>query len=147
MKLINIFYQVRQDGGVRFGLEVDGELILHDFHEGQAESDPVLVWYIDLRCKSDDSSFADPESAQLWLSSHANDIQEALLDVSRKFNSGVDNDGVPHKLKVKSKSGLQFNITTLAIPRHSALDLGKNIAQLAKDWKRLVNKLDSLLPV
>lgn len=56
MKLVNIFYQVRRDGGVRFGFEVDGEIVLHDFREGHIESDPVLVWYIDSKCKVDDDT-------------------------------------------------------------------------------------------
>ena len=50
MSKITLYQQERKDGGLRMGLECDGETLLHNFQEGSPDYDPVLLWCINIRC-------------------------------------------------------------------------------------------------
>ena len=54
MPNLTFYRQKRVDGGVRTGVELDGETVASLFEEGDPERDPALLWFVDLRCEGPD---------------------------------------------------------------------------------------------
>jgi len=48
---IAFFINARQDGGLRTGIDVNGETIWHHFIPGPEDADPALLWWVDVTCK------------------------------------------------------------------------------------------------
>ena len=75
-----LFYQqARRDGGVRIGIEVDGDLILHRFIEGKLPNDPGLLWFIDVSLSGPQVP-ADAEAARDWLLEQKQPVVQALSE-------------------------------------------------------------------
>jgi len=142
MQKIKIYYQERQDGGARMGLQLGSEQLLQAFIKGQSDSDPRLTWYIDLNIRIEEDEVE--QGAAAWLEDHASEVQNVIEQVADDVPSGIDNDGVPMTLKVKGVSGLKYDVVLLAIPRMTALKLSKELRQLARKWPRLIEKLEEL---
>jgi len=50
MPTITFYRQARRDGGIRTGIEIDQNTVLMRFDRGRKESDPALLWCVDVRC-------------------------------------------------------------------------------------------------
>jgi len=49
---VKFFRQKRFDGGIRMGVSVGQDLVLHHFVPGSDEDDPALEWYVDVELKA-----------------------------------------------------------------------------------------------
>src|SRR5438874_10628438 len=89
MHTLSFYRQARQDGGVRTAIEVDSETTFHQFEPGSEESDPALLWYVDLRCEGEDLP-SEPEDARKWLLANADLIKHGFRLLADKVAAGVD---------------------------------------------------------
>src|SRR5438874_11167209 len=89
------FYrQTRQDGGVRTAIEVNEDTVFHRFEEGDEESAPSLLWWVDLRCEGSGLP-RDAEEARRWLLTHAGPLKDGFERLAEKLHAGLDFDIYP----------------------------------------------------
>ena len=69
MPNLTFYRQARIDGGIRTGIELDGDTVFEHFEEGGPEPDPTLLWFVDLRCQGPGLP-DDPRQARDWLIDH-----------------------------------------------------------------------------
>ncbi len=99
MHELTFYRQKRNDGGVRTGLELDGETVLGIFEDGSPdeEDNPMgmaLLWFVDVRCLG--AEVPDrPEAARDWLVEHAPTILTGLSGLAGGLAAGLDNGGEP----------------------------------------------------
>jgi hypothetical protein len=97
MRELSFYRQKRYDGGVRTGIELDGETILGIFDEGppDEQDNPMgsaLLWYVDVRCHGE--TLPDgAEGARGWLIQHADTILSGLNSQSKNLVAGLDDGG------------------------------------------------------
>lgn len=89
MATIKFFYQERYDGGVRTGIGVNDEMVLHRFLPGDEDSDPALLWYLDVVFKGD-SLPAGSDEAKQWLCDQSDTIKRELLQAAEHLVVGLD---------------------------------------------------------
>jgi hypothetical protein len=97
MRELSFYRQKRSDGGVRTGIELDGETILGIFDEGppDEQDNPMgsaLLWYVDVRCRGEDLP-KGAEAARGWLLQHAESILSGLYSLSENLVAGLDDYG------------------------------------------------------
>ena len=51
MPELDFYRQQRRDGAIRTGIEIDGETVLGRFEQVAEDANPVLAWWVDVRCK------------------------------------------------------------------------------------------------
>ena len=116
MHELTFYRQKRYDGGVRMGVELDGEhTLLAIFQEGPLEEQDnplssALLWYFDLRCHGDDLP-TQPEQAREWLRSFEASIRDGLRRLVSAISLGVDDsspirwddfEGLPEGVRVEA---------------------------------------------
>ena len=65
------FKNVRRDGGVRIGVEMDGERLFHSYVDGPevesvGDENPALDWYLDIGFEGK-AVPSDPDKVKKWL--------------------------------------------------------------------------------
>lgn len=96
MPAITLYRQARFDGGVRTGIDIDGNSVLMDYSEGDSDDNPALLWYIDLRCEGETLP-ADPEEARKWLRRAAPAFKSALIAAADELRVGFDPEFHPFR--------------------------------------------------
>jgi hypothetical protein len=97
MHELTFFRQARYDGGVRMGIELDGEVaLLIDFHEGPPEEQDnplgsALLWYVDIRCRGE-ALPTEPESVRQWFLTHSSVFRAGLTEFAEQIMAGTDDD-------------------------------------------------------
>src|SRR5947207_6480872 len=90
MPKLKFYRQRRVDGGTRTGIDVDNEEMWHRFEEPpEAEADPALVWYVDVRCHGP-AVPAGREEARVWLLKNTPVIKRAFEQIADKLHAGYD---------------------------------------------------------
>jgi len=125
MTEITFYRQVRRDGGIRMGLEADGESLIEDFQEGNPDlqDDPLasaLEWYVDVRCFGDGLP-DDTNSIHQWLMDHSVVICEGMNRFAREVGPGTD-DAFPLKWSdfPNAPPGTRIEVVCSAVNRVSA---------------------------
>jgi hypothetical protein len=141
MPKVTFFRQGRVDGGIRTGIEIDGETSFHRFEEGTGDPDPTLVWYVDVICQGR-AIPKSPETAYQWLSDQGELLKDATERLSAKLKTGIDGDLWP--LKVPLKNAPEGSRITIAVSA-SGLVGGREIARVIRDvgthWKTNLKRL------
>jgi hypothetical protein len=142
MSELTFYRQKRVDGGIRTGIDLDGASICEDFEPGEAERDPALRWYVDLRC-SGDGLPGDADSAREWLLEHDAMIREGFSRYAEELAAGSDQDDYPLQW-----SGFQalppkvrMSIACSAIRRVDARELNHVLLDIAEHWSERVGRL------
>src|SRR5438105_3447 len=103
MPSIHFFRQLRRDGGIRTGVDVEDETVLWRFHPGRhrGDPDPAIEWYVDVRCQGPRLPH-DPEGARDWLLKNGRAIHAALEAVAESIPAGVDPSDWPlrHEFRI-----------------------------------------------
>ena len=139
-----VFYrQMRYDGATRTGLELDGETIAMKFEGGSSESDPALLWYIDLRCEG--TGIPDEqEAAKTWLHDQSPVIRDGLGRYSDKLSVGADPDH--YSMTWNDFKGVANDVDMMiacsAIRRVDALRMASNLNQLRENWDSILYALE-----
>jgi hypothetical protein len=149
MATIWYYKNVRYDGGVRTGIDINGERILHRFINSSEDEDPALLWFVDVECDGAELP-TDPDAARNWLLAQIPTIQQRMNEVADHFEVGIDGLSAPY---VKSWSdpanGVTIRIRCSAIHRLVGVDFSRRLREVATDMESDVQSLpiDELLMV
>lgn len=140
-----LFYrQARRDGGIRTGVEFRETPIAEVFEEGTGDFDPVLRWYLDLRCDGDGVP-SDPEQAIDWLASLGSVVRTGAFAFAQELLAGLDHDiytfsynrfeGVPQ--------GVSLSLNAKVNCRSAGQELASVLVLLARNWEETLLSLKS----
>lgn len=147
MTKLTFYRQLRADGGVRTGVKLDEVTVLGSFEEGEADPDPALIWFVDLRCRGDGLP-ADPEDARDWLLDQAGIIREGFAACARDHRDGIDPDIYPlvwDKFP-SAPEGVRMEIISTAARHDAARKLADVLNDLGAHWENYVESLAILDP-
>src|SRR5687767_10291784 len=96
MGYVLYFRNVRRDGGIRIGIEANGERLFHQFIDGPeikdlADENPAINWFIDLFFEGK-SVPAQPERIRKWLAKLGPFVRKGLESLAEDLRAGVDED-------------------------------------------------------
>jgi hypothetical protein len=141
MMKLTFYHQKRRDGGVRTGVELDGERVLELFEPGSAQEDPKLKWWIDVRC-AQKTWPSDPEGVRGWLLENAQKIERGLKEFAAELGAGIDINW-PARHFVSSRSGLKIEIFCSAMVRVGGREIQTELLKLAENWRTIIAELPS----
>jgi hypothetical protein len=132
MHELTFYRQKRVDGGIRTGIDLDGVTVLEDFESGEAERDPALRWYVDLRCEGD-ALPGEADSAREWLVGQEDLIREGFRAYAAQLAAGADPDDYPLQWSEFQHlpPGVKMSIACSAIRRVDARELNHVLEDIA----------------
>ncbi len=143
MAMLSFYRQVREDGGIRTGIELNGTTVFERFESGGDDYDPALVWYVDIRCESNNLPQA-AEEARDWLQRHGKYIRDGLPVLAAKLQAGVDVGSYPLRWQVPNvPEGLRVTVVCSALRRVPGLEIAKVLNEIGESWVELVKGLPS----
>ncbi|HEV3022196.1 MAG TPA: hypothetical protein VGX76_07000 [Pirellulales bacterium] len=143
MGQIAFFRQARVDGGVRTGVEINGELVLHRFKAGSEEDDPSLLWFVDVCCENANVP-NDAEGARGWLRSRTGEVSNSLLLLAKDLEAGVDTGPFPLQRNFgPSADGTATTIICSAVRRLDARHIANALEDVAQNWDQLLRELET----
>lgn len=140
MTTITFYRQSRRDGGVRTGIEIDGDTVLSRFDEGSSDVDPAIVWYVDVKCRGNALPH-DPAGARRFLIQHEGAIRAALVGLADNIPAGIDPTAWPVRRATKSKSEVKIEVSGSAVRRLEASQFAETLRNVAAHWRDLVDSL------
>ena len=144
MSKIGFYRQERLDGGVRTGIEINGEIALGRFESTGDDHDPALAWYVDVTCEGA-SLPDDPEPARQWLCTHSQVIRGGLKEMADTLRAGIDADSWPVKRKLsKAPRNVRITIACSAVRRWAAREMARVLRDIADKWE---DRLRGLAPL
>lgn len=147
MPELSLFRQGRADGGIRSGLMIDGISALQQFEAGNRDDDPALLWYVDVVVEGKGLP-RDPELAREWFVRHREIFQEALTTTADKLRGGFDKEQGPSQFPIstisRSGKGHKGRLIVFAVRRKNALEISKQLRELARDWDEVLQELESV---
>lgn len=145
MAHITFYRQKRRDGGLHMGITIDGSTAM-ELEEGVdwKESDPVLLWYVELRCEGK-SLPNRPEEARQWLLDNGEWIREGFRTLTEELRVGIDYNTLPLVWPVpKSPRGVRARIACHAMYRSDALAIAQVTAEFVAHWSAWLENLPVL---
>lgn len=144
MATITFFRQRRRDGGLHTGVDVGNDTVLRRFVAGKAESDPTLLWYVDV--SADGSGVpATAEAAREWLAEHAAEVRTLLEQLATDVRAGTDPDANPVQRQVVLNVGghrrVKLTVSAAFVNRGEAAKLPRTIRQIGDRWAEYVGDL------
>jgi hypothetical protein len=143
-----VFYRhERADGGLRTGVEVDGNSVFESFREGVAEHDPALIWYIDIEFEG--SALPDSgDTVRQWLLDNSAQIRRTVDTLSHEIAAGFDPELRPFRRTIQNWcNGVSFTATASAIDRAAARGTSQKLAEIAENWEATLTALEPLVGV
>lgn len=149
MATIWYYKNVRFDGGVRTGLDVDDVRAFHQFTPGAEPEDPGLEWFVEVMCEGD-ALPSDPDAAREWFIGHLPPVRAGLEQVADRLSVGIDELSMPYVASAPlPDSGVRCRIRCSAIRRLSGLGIASRLRAVAANLESEVRSLPpaSLLAV
>lgn len=147
MPRISFYIQERLDGGVRTGVEVNGDTALGRFKPGRSnEPDPALQWYVDVRC-SGARLPSEGEAARGWLIRNSAKVTGALKVAAAQIHAGIDPGDWPFRYEVTDRTGTRILISCSATLNLSARKLAGVLKKLGDNWEKTLENLAPLTEV
>ena len=144
MSKLSFYQQERLDGGVRTAITADDDTILHHFESGPDDDDPVLAWYVDVRCEGSRLP-AEAAEAKEWFLRHAAVIRQGLRAVADELRAGIDVHAWPLQRPIKGgPRGVAIKIVCSVHRRQDALDMAKILGDLATHWEERIKGLTAM---
>jgi hypothetical protein len=146
MRELSFYRQKRYDGGVRTGIELEGETILGIFDEGppDEQDNPMgsaLLWYVDVRCRGEDLPDG-AEEARGWLIQHAETILSGLYSLSENLAAGLDDGGpIVWRDFPQSAQGVAVEVVCSSIRRIEGLEISAVLKEIADHFVDIVQQL------
>jgi hypothetical protein len=135
MSDVTFYHSERADGGQRTGLLIDGDRALERFVPGSEESDPRLLWSIDVTVPVSDAP-ATQEAAADWMGQHHTDFKRILERTAEEIEAGIDVDTLGW-IWEDQRAEPPFRVSISAVRRFAALDIAKRIRGLTASWDDL----------
>ena len=140
MAEIHVFRNVRRDGGVRLGINIDGETAFHQY-TGPLEEDPSLVWYLDIICTGKKLP-RDPGDVKEWLLIEGPLIRKGLEALAQRMEVGWDDLTLPFHLDIQGcPKGVSIQIKGSVLRGFRATQLAGIFFNTAKHWDRDIRRL------
>jgi hypothetical protein len=143
MRYLFYYRQQRVDGAIRTGISLDGEVVLESV-ENEAdldESDPVLLWYVDVHWEGKRLPKV-AEEARAWLLSQSAFVREALYSLADEMGAGMDLDVLPLRRTIPgSPRGLRLQIILAVMNRRQAREAAKILRGVADVWELSLHAL------
>jgi hypothetical protein len=140
------FKNVRRDGGVRIGVELDGERIFHSFQAGAGDEDPSIAWYVDVRC----AGSGVPSTAagvRTWLPTLAPYVRQGMTELATRLEVGIDEESFPVSHTVGNPPpGTMLSIHCSAIRSVRDDEIGRRLVEEAEHWEDEVRQLTGAVP-
>ncbi len=147
MSKVRFYRQARCDGGVRTGIGIDDQPVLHEFRRGNDDSDPALLWYVDLALEGKGLP-TEAEEARAWLLEHADAITTSLRAAAQRLEIGLD-DSVewPYRIELTSlPRGIRGEIRISGVRGLAEGELAGHLIELAETWQSVLEQLGPLVP-
>jgi len=143
MAKLMFYRQKRYDGGIRMGVDLNGEEIAHHFEEGSAERDPALIWYADLRCEGPGLP-NDPDDAMDWLLAHSPSIRVGFARFAEKLRVGADTDiySLYWTEFPEVPEGVTMTIACSAARQVDGREMSSVLTEISERWDELLLELD-----
>lgn len=142
MDKVIFYYQERQDGGTRTGLEGNDASLLESFQAGSDERDPLIVWYVEVECHGEFGDLAALGAGREWLYRYGGGVRKALQSAANRLGAGLDVELEPWKWDVPDMSEtISATVVVSATRRLAALEVAKKLRTLDMDWDRLIQRL------
>ncbi len=141
MDKLNFYHQKRADGGLRSGIDFNGERVLESYEPGKLPQNSALLWFIDIRCSAKKLP-AEPESIRRWLLERADVVQSALQQFAEELRAGMDRDW-PLKKTIPTNDGVQMAVFCSAMRRATGREISQVLLELGEAWPTLIDSLDS----
>jgi hypothetical protein len=141
MQDLTIYHQKRRDGGIRTGVELNGERVLELLKTGRLASDPALEWFVDVRLKG--SGFpSEPEEIRDWLLDQGPKLTHELERTAEKLAAGID-PGWPfvQPIRLATPNIQQARIVCSAARRLDCRTISRVLLQFGKNWGDLMGSL------
>jgi hypothetical protein len=145
MTKITFYHQKRRDGGIRTGIEINGETEL-GLEEGftREEEDPVLLWFVDLRCEGKKLP-TDPEEVRAWLLKYGAVIRAGLKSLAEEIQAGIDFNTFPYLWPVPgAPRGVRMTLACSAMRRMDARSIRNVLLEIAAHWQERVARLPAV---
>jgi hypothetical protein len=139
---LTFYRQARRDGGVRTGVMLGENTVLHRYEEGDEDHDPALVWSVDLRCNGSGLP-DDVEGARRWLLQHEGIIRRGFERFADELQAGADVDPYPLQWEgfEDAPDHVQMKIVCGAVRRVDALRLADVLRDVATHWRPRIEEL------
>jgi hypothetical protein len=139
---LTYYRQMRVDGGIRTGIEIDGDTVASRFEETEGTIiDPALLWYVDVRCEGV-AIPRDPSDAWRWLLDNASNFKQALRDAASDLVAGVDTGAWPALIPIKKlPAKVRGVIAFSSMKRISGHDLSHVLNSIATGWEHSIREL------
>ena len=145
MERISFFRQERFDGGVRAGIGIDESTVLNSFKRGKSESDPGLMWYIDVQFEGR-SLPREAEDAREWFLRNKRLVIESLLNCAEHLEIGLDVDeSWPFSQRIKGPRGTQGRLTVSGVRRLAEGELSRKLIETAEKFEESLASMKPLV--
>ncbi|MEX0938722.1 MAG: hypothetical protein WDZ59_12750 [Pirellulales bacterium] len=131
-----LFYrQKRVDGGLRSGIDLNGSPLAEGFREGDEEPNPVLLWYIDLRCSGEHLPH-DADKAIEWFRENNDAFTGTLRRTAQELSrTGVDTEALPFRQQFRNLlPGVNVDLVISTLGRPEGRDVAQFLREFADDW-------------
>lgn len=146
MAEFSFFRQLREDGGIRTGIELNGEYCWESLHEGTGD-DPALVWYVDVRGRGDRVP-CDEGAIVGWLMDQSQPVRDALYQLAARLAAGYDFSIWPVRWPIASSiPDVSLEVVVSTIRRMDALNVAGVLRELADSWMSVLESLEPVTPV
>jgi hypothetical protein len=146
-----VYYrQGRVDGGIHTGVDAFDAPLLELF-ENEApydESDPVLAWYIEVRCKGPGLP-TSVDGARAWLLEHHDVIRSGLAALADELSVGLDVKSYPYfwrKFPSQLKDA-QLTLVCSAHRRSNGIGLARQVRAFADHYEEYLKRLCEVRPI
>jgi hypothetical protein len=147
MNKFNFFRQGRADGAVRAGVSVNEVSVLQLYHPSNSESNPALLWYVDIQVEG--RSLPDePEQARAWLLEQSELIKRALKSAADELEIGLDVDVWPYVSKLRgTPAGVRGSLAVSGVRGLAEGELAKKLLETAENLQSMLIEMKPLVPV
>jgi hypothetical protein len=141
MAHLSFFKQVRNDGGVRYGILLDGTSLWMHFAAGSG-IDPGLLWYVDVELVGA-SLNGEPEAARTLFIEYTQQVEQALEEVIQALRSETGIVVWPvSSREIEVADGVALKVTCSAIRKMQTRELAQALTELQADWRQHINSLE-----
>jgi hypothetical protein len=140
MHTLTFYRQARRDGGVRTGIDIDDDTVLVRFDPGREDSDPALLWYVDVRCRAARLP-RDADAAREWLLRQAKTVKRLLDGLADDVPAGADPDQWPLLKEARVNPGVTITVACSAMRRAEAQHIADVLRETAAHWEEWVDEL------
>ena len=140
MPTITFYRQQRADGGIRTGIDVDGDTVFAAFEPGNGDHDPALLWYVDVAV-SGPALTTDPDGARAWLLQHEGAIADLISNAAAGVPAGSDPDDWPMQFSGALDADVSVRISCSAVRRVEARQIGGILRGVGAGWRHHIESL------